>query len=296
MDGMTVMRILLAAACVSAAGLGIAYILQRRRIRRLAERLEDFLVMGGEPLLFSVREDPMAPLINACAELENSLLRARESQEEECRRTGDLIADISHQLKTPLASLRLFCEMDESCHVAEQLSQIDRMERLIYSLLRLERLCADGYAFAFAERSAAAVMEASWAGLRDAFPLCRMEISGDAVIRCDEKWLGEAFVNLLKNACEHMPRGGVIRVAMECTEAAFFCTMEDEGGGVGPKDLHRLFERFYRAEGTPSAGAGIGLAIVREILWRHHGSVSAENGVRGLRISLYIPIMDMTRS
>ena len=206
------------------------------------------------------------------------------------------ISDISHQLKTPLASLRLYCEMDESFHLSQQLTQIERMERLIQSLLRLERLCADGYEFTYDEQKVASIIRSCWAGLSATFPACTVEVIGNAIIRCDEKWLSEAFTNLLKNACEHMPEGGTVHVRMETTEAAFFCTVEDEGGGASGKDLPHLFERFYRAEGSPSSGAGIGLAIVREIIWRHHGTISAENTAKGLKMTISIPLMKMIRT
>ena len=206
------------------------------------------------------------------------------------------ISDISHQLKTPLASLRLYCEMDESFHLSQQLTQIERMERLIQSLLRLERLCADGYEFTYDEQKVASIIRSCWAGLSATFPACTVEVIGNAIIRCDEKWLSEAFTNLLKNACEHMPEGGTVHVRMETTEAAFFCTVEDEGGGASGKDLPHLFERFYRAEGSPSSGVGIGLAIVREIIWRHHGTISAENTAKGLKMTISIPLMKMIRT
>lgn len=287
---------LASALCVALVIVTALYVAQRRRIARLAGKVEAFLAGEGEMLEFSVREDAMAPLHNACAELQNRLVLARERQAEECRRTSDLTADISHQLKTPLASLRLFCEMDESAHVSEQLSQIERMERLIGSLLRLERLCADGYAFHFAPHDVGRIVRESWSGICAMFPACSIEVEGEAVIRCDEKWLGEAFVNLFKNACEHMSEGGRVRVAMETTQTAFFCTVTDEGGGVSAKDLAHLFDRFYRTAGSPGTGAGIGLAIVKEIVWRHHGSIRAENAENGLRMTLSIPLLNLAKS
>ncbi len=293
MVGLTIALVMVSVALLALVTL---FLRQRRRIKKLAEQAEDFLVGHGKALEFSVREDSLAPLHNAVAELQNRLLLAKERQAEECRRTSDLMADISHQLKTPLASLWLYSEMDKSAHLPQQIAQIERMERLIQSLLRLERLCADGYEFTFAEQEVAAIVRASWAGLSATFPDCTAEVVGNAVIRCDVKWLSEVFTNLLKNACEHMPMGGTIHVRMETTEAAFFCTVEDEGGGTSAKDLPHLFERFYRAEGSPSNGAGIGLAIVREIILRHHGTISAENAAKGLKMTISIPLMKMIRT
>ncbi len=291
--------VLLGAAFAVLLGL---YIRQQARMRRLAEEAERFLAGTGPAMAYSVQEDAVAPLHNALAETQNRLLLAKERQAEECRRTSDLTADISHQLKTPLASLRLYCEMDGSAHLPQQLHQIERMERLIGALLRLERLCADGYEFVFEDRPAAAIVQAAWLGVAPSFPLCRMELTGDATLRCDEKWLGEAFTNLLKNACEHMPQGGNIWVHLEAAGTAFFCTVTDEGGGASRKDLPHLFDRFYRAEGSPATGTGIGLAIVRELLWRRHGSIRAENvpstanARSGLRMTLSIPLLNLNRA
>ena len=274
----------------------IVHLLQRRRIKRLAEQMESFLVSGSDPLKFSVQEDALAPLQNAAAELENQVLLARDQKKEERRATRDLTADISHQLKTPLASLRLFCEMDESAHVNEQLTQIERMERLIQSLLRLERLCADGYEFTFAEQDMVSLVRESWQGLASVYPNKQLRIEGNATIRCDEKWMGEAYLNLLKNACEHTPEDGEITVHLEQSDTAFFCSVSDNGGGVDAKDLPHLFDRFYRAHSRETKGAGIGLSIVKEIIRRHHGSIYAENIPGGLKMSITLPILQMIRT
>lgn len=290
MGGLTAAAILLAAALLA------LHLRLRVRMSRLAEQMESFLVTGRHPLPFSVREDALAPLQNAAAELENQVLLAREQRQEEHRATRDLTADISHQLKTPLASLRLFCEMDESAHMREQLSQIERMEGLIQSLLRLERLCADGYEFTFAEQDMAALVTDVWQGLASVYPEKRLKIEGHAVIRCDRKWLGEAYLNLLKNACEHSPEDSEITVHLDQSDTAFFCSVSDQGGGVDAKELPRLFDRFYRAHSRESKGTGIGLAIVKEIIRRHHGSIYAENIPGGLRMVITLPILDLTKS
>lgn len=291
------MRVAWIVAAAALACLAAALIWNRvraRRLRRLAARAEDFL-NGGEPLDFSTREDELAPLHNAVAELEGRCALARERLAEECRRTDALTSDISHQLKTPLASLRLFCEMDEGPHMAEQLAQIERMERLIYSLLRLERLCADGYSFHFEPHDVGDILREAWREVSAALPGRILDISGDAVIRCDDVWLGEALANLLKNACQYTPPGGRIRAALEVTPTSFFCTVSDRGGGVDARDLPRLFERFYRA-GTQQDGSGLGLAIAREIVRRHHGSIRAENADGGLTISIDIPMLNLAKS
>ena len=263
---------------------------RERRIRKLARQIEDYLSGNGPMLDVALEEDNLARLQNAVCNTQQVLARQRDLYAQECVRTSNLTADISHQLKTPLTTLRLYTELDNAPHAGACLTQIQRMEDLIGALLRLERLCADGYAFSFETADAEAIIRDQWQSLQPLFPGKSLSVSGSAVIRCDEKWLGEAFLNLLKNACEHCESS--IHVHLERTEAAFFCTIEDDGGGVSPAELPRLFERFYRSENQKGTGVGIGLAIVREIVIRHHGTITAENGERGLRMTISMPMLD----
>ena len=238
----------------------------------------------------ALEEDNLARLQNAISDTQQSLARQQELYTQECARTSNLTADISHQLKTPLTTLRLYTELDGASHAEACLAQIQRMETLIQALLRLERLCADGYAFTFETADAEVILREQWQSIAPMFPGKSLTVSGSAVIRCDEKWLGEAILNLLKNACEHCDSS--IHVSLERTEAAFFCTIEDDGGGVSPAELPRLFDRFYRSENQTGNGVGIGLAIVREIVSRHHGTIIAENGEKGLRMTISMPMLD----
>ncbi len=280
----------LATACLV---LLIQKILLNHRIQKLAQRVDGFHSGTEQMLDVALEEDALARLQNGIADTQQALERQRQLNTEECSRTSQLTADISHQLKTPLTTLRLYTEMDEGPHKDACLEQIQRMENLIQSLLRLERLCADGYAFHFAAADAAELIREQWEGLQPIWPGKQLHIQGAARIRCDEQWLGEAFLNLLKNACEHTPEDGQIVVTLERTEAVFFCTIEDNGGGVDPAELPKLFQRFYRAEHQSKNGAGIGLAIVKEIIQRHHGSIVAENCTQGLKMTISMPMLDV---
>ena len=274
------------------AGLLIRNLILNRRIRKLAELVDDFNSGTGEMLDVALEEDALAQLHNGIADTQQALARAKQLNAEECHRTSQLTADISHQLKTPLTTLRLYTELDDAPHAAQCLDQIQRMEDLIGALLRLERLCADGYAFHFGTSDVETIIREQWQGLQTIWPDKKLMLEGAARIRCDENWLGEAFLNLLKNACEHTAEDGVIRVKLERTDAAFFCTVEDNGGGVSPEEIPKLFQRFYRAEHQSKNGAGIGLAIVKEIVQRHHGVITAENGRDGLKMSISMPMLD----
>ncbi len=267
-----------------------------RRLKKLAEQMENALTGQGGKLSISLKEDTIAQVENAAAEMQNRIEKAEENFRLEARRTSNLTADISHQLKTPLASLRLFCEMDSSAHCEQQIVQIERMETLISSLLRLEKLCADGYEFSFQECDIRRLIEQGWQQLQPLWPDRKLILEGEAKIRCDAKWLSEAFRNLMKNACEHTQENGTISVFMEQTDRFFYCTLEDDGGGAAPKDLPHLFDRFYRAEGQHQQGAGLGLAIVKEIVVRHHGQILAQNTGKGLKFTISIPVLDMIKT
>lgn len=286
----------LIAACIILGAVCLVLLVQKlvlsRRIRRLTREVDGYNSGTEEMLDVALQEDPLAQLQNGIADTQQALARARQLNTEECSRTSQLTADISHQLKTPLTTLRLYAELDAAPHMEASLEQIQRMEDLIQALLRLERLCADGYAFHFAPADAEAIIREQWQGLQAIWPDKKLTVQGSARIRCDEQWLGEAFLNLLKNACEHTARDGEIRVSLERTEAAFFCTVEDNGGGVAQEELPRLFQRFYRAERQSKNGAGIGLAIVKEIIQRHHGNITAENGKYGLKMTISMPMLD----
>lgn len=283
-------------ACIVLAILCMILIIQKiylaYRIRKLAEQVDGFNSGTSEILDVALQEDRLAQLHNGIADLQQSLVRAKQLNSEECIRTSQLTADISHQLKTPLTTLRLYTELDNAPHMEASLEQIQRMEDLIQALLRLERLCADGYSFQFVHADAKEIILEQWQSLQTIWPGKQLIMDGEAHIRCDEKWLGEAFLNLLKNACEHTDENGMIRVQLERTEAAFFCVIEDNGGGVAPDDLTKLFQRFYRAEHQSRSGSGIGLAIVKEIIHRHHGNITAENGEHGLKMSISMPMLD----
>ena len=289
MGGLIIACIILTAACLI---LLIRSFLLNHRIRKLTEQVDGFNSGTEEMLDVALEEDRLAQLHNGIADLQLSLTRAKQLNTEECNRTSQLTADISHQLKTPLTTLRLYTELDNAPHMDASLEQIQRMENLIQALLRLERLCADGYAFNFAPADAESIIQEQWQSLQAIWPNKKLIIEGSAQIRCDENWLGEAFQNLLKNACEHTSDEGVIRVQLERTEAAFFCIIEDNGGGVALEELPKLFQRFYRAQHQNKNGAGIGLAIVKEIIQRHHGNIVAENGQRGLKITISMPMLD----
>ena len=186
MGGLIIACIALSALCLF---LLVQKVLFNHRIRKLAEQVDGFNSGTAQMLDVALEEDRLAQLHNGIADLQLSLARARQLNNEECNRTSQLTADISHQLKTPLTTLRLYTELDNAPHMDASLEQIQRMENLIQALLRLERLCADGYAFNFASADAESIIREQWQSLQAIWPEKKLIVEGSAHIRCDENWL-----------------------------------------------------------------------------------------------------------
>ena len=262
-----------------------------REALRLHGQIQEFLNGEITSPAFSVRDDRFALFENAVVELETRLLQSEENAREESAKNEAFVQDVSHQLKTPIAGLRLFCEMDEAQHKRQTLQLIERMESMTTSLLRLEKLNADGYAFDFKLCDLYELAREVRAQFVELYPQKRIEIIGGAEIRCDAYWMGEALGNLMKNACEHTAGDGHIAVHIDQRDAEASIRVQDDGGGVSPEILGKIFDRF-RGGGKPderAPGVGLGLAIVKTIVQKHHGTIAAENGERGLQITIYLP-------
>ncbi len=279
-------------------------IMESRRLKRKLEALHgqliDFLEGRETYPRFSVDDDDFALLENAVVELESRLLLEQEKTRRESQKNAEFIADVSHQLKTPLAALKLYCEMEQAQDpgkdISRQLALIERMENLTYSLLRLEKLRADAYEMRFAEHDLGGLARQVWSELQPLYPSKRFQLAGSATMRCDAYWLGEALRNILKNSCEHTPPEGQVDLIIEKTERSITLTVEDNGGGIPEEELPGLFRRFFRSSrARPDGGVGLGLAIARTIVEKHHGLVSAENTASGLQIALCFPRLEGIR-
>lgn len=266
----------------------------RKRLNGLSARIENYFAEGGE-IPFSTKDDSLSRLENELAELCEALELQKQKNKDDNIKNAEFVADVSHQLKTPLAALRLYCEMAQSENPTEngekQMKLLDRTEKLVYNLLRLQKLKADAYEMNFKENAIENILSDITGELCVLYPQKRIPVTGSASLRCDGEWLREAFLNIIKNACEHTAPDGFVNITVEKSENAVFVAFEDNGGGVAESDLPGIFNRFYKTETSGTSGTGLGLAVSKEIVSKHHGVVSAENTSQGLKITICLPVL-----
>lgn len=290
-----ILTITLVIAVVICLILLIINIINKKKVRKLTEDIDKF-IKDGKVLEMSTKDGAMAHLQNNIFELETRLVQEREYTKQEAKNNTEFISDISHQLKTPLAGLRLYCEMEHSTspssHTEKELVLVEKMEKLIHNVLKLEKIRSDTYVMNFEEIEISLILEELKTEFCTLFPQKQIKVDGKGVLRCDKSWLREAFGNIIKNACEHTTADGKIDILIEQAEKSVSVTIEDNGGGVPENELPLLFKRFHRTEKASPDSAGIGLSITKAIVEKHHGTITVENGEKGLRFSICFPIID----
>ena len=275
----------------------LSYLLSRLMTRRLKElgRASRQLAEGDLGVRLDVRDrggdetDELARDFNSMA----AQLQARINAQKQ------LLSDVSHELRSPLARLRVALALAEEdtdnlhSHLERIGCETDRLDELIGQLLStgtgtveldthidlvglLQQLCSDtGY-----EGSSESI------SVQFDTPL------EQAVVASESDQLQKCFDNILRNALMHSPAGATIRVELREEEEGFVATIEDQGPGVAEDLLENIFNEFYRVDSArtrESGGYGLGLAIARRAVQRHGGGIRADNTGPGLRVTVSLP-------
>jgi len=243
--------------------------------------------------------------LNAMLERIERAFAERRASEERLRR---FVADASHELRTPLTSVQGYAELfrrgaaDDPEALRTAMRRIEeegaRMGDLVDELSLLARL-DQGRPLEREPIDLAAVARAAVDGARAAEPDRPIDLeASDAVpVLGDEGRLRQLADNLLANARVHTPAGTPVRVRVHADGDDAVLQVEDDGPGVAPEDAERIFERFYRSEGSRSrefGGAGLGLSIVAAVAAAHDGSARSEPAPSGgARFVVRIPLADV---
>jgi signal transduction histidine kinase len=259
-----------------------------QRISSLADDIDQVL-HGDSSIDFDSYSEGELSILHS--EIYKMTVRLREQQQKllsDKEYLADSLADISHQIRTPLTSINLLVERlsasgltDECRHqLANELYELlGRIDWLITTLLKISKLDAGTVQFNKETVSLEMLINKSCAPL-----LIPIELRGqELIIRAegdfygDSAWTSEAVGNIVKNCMEHTPDGG--RIEINAVETALYSeiVIKDNGTGISPEDLPHIFERFYKGKDSDGKSFGIGLALSRMIIAGQKGTVKAEN-------------------
>ncbi len=304
-------RVLLAGTLLTACALIWLFLLTLFFARRLSRFTDDLcrtmdgmITGGGEPARADDSETIFARISCRLSRLYGILQENRRKVDAERRELQTLVSDISHQVKTPVANLKMVTDTLLAKPVTERerrdflqgiRSQTDKLEFLVQSMGKASRL-----------ETGAITLEKKDGPLIDTLALAcsgivyAAEKKGISVeVRCPEdlrvshdgKWTAEALFNLLDNAVKYTPEGGKISVSAEQWEMYVKLDVADTGRGIPESRQAAIFRRFYREEEVhDQPGVGLGLYLAREIVTRQGGyiKVVSEAG-RGSTFSVFLP-------
>jgi signal transduction histidine kinase len=236
------------------------------------------------------------------------LARGVGRQVQLARLKNDLVANVSHELKTPLTAMRALVDtlldterLDEKTtreYLKLLATENARLSRLIDNFLTFSRLERNKFKFVFAHVSPQRIIEGAVAamGERAHAPGCKVEThvaAGIPEINGDADALTTALLNLLDNAWKYSGDNKQIKIRVEAHDGRVDFAVEDNGIGLSPQEQRRAFQRFYQSDqrlARTVGGCGLGLSIVQSIVEAHHGSVRVESEIgRGSTFIMEIP-------
>lgn len=225
------------------------------------------------------------------------------------RLRSQFVASVSHELKTPLTSIRIFAEtlrdranIDPEArreYVETIAHESERLTRLLQNVLDFSRVERDARTYHFSPQRLPIIVEHALRALRFSIEqqgfTVQFECDDDvATVRCDADAVEQAVLNLVSNALKYSGTSRRIDVRVACRDGAVEVSVRDYGIGIAPAHQQRLFERFYRAptpENDVISGTGLGLTLVHHLAEAHGGVVTVESAVgRGSTFALCLPV------
>jgi hypothetical protein len=285
--GFIVLLILYGIGCLA---FGIIY----RKLSRVSEQMRACLLDEQLVIQEEYESGEMGRLYSNFRKMMQALREAQGQEQKEKQFLKEVISDISHQLKTPLAALTIFLDLlsekklptaqEEQKIFEESKNQLGRMEWMVLSMLKLARIEAGAIQFARREVSLGLLLNDSVAALRVRYEEKQQKVivncPDELVYVLDADWMQEALVNLIKNAIDYTPVGGIIEVSAQRTEVYMRIIVKDNGIGISEEDIPHIFERFRRGgNNTNSNSVGIGLALTKSIVEGQGGKIHVDSEV-----------------
>ncbi|MRN56370.1 sensor histidine kinase [Paenibacillus monticola] len=284
-------------AIASAATFGIAFFaFTKARYKSIAQISDqiDLVLHNADHLYISESDEGELSILQS--EITKMTLRIREQNDalkKDKEHLADSLADIAHQLRTPLTSVNIILsllvnnpdENDRKALIRETEELFVQMDWLLTSLLKLSRLDAGIVVFQSEQIDVNNLICAALRPFLIPMELHDIDLQIDApkgmIIQGDSGWLSEVIQNILKNCMESTGDNGKIEIV--CTDNPLFTeiAIHDSGMGFEKEDLPCLFDRFYRGKNPNATGYGIGLALCKMIITRQGGTITAKNHPQG---------------
>lgn len=254
----------------------------RRRIAHLIAYLAKANAGNDMPVLTDM-EDDFAPLEDELYKTVTQLRETREEAVRERQRLADTLADISHQIKTPVSTISLSAQLLEANHdpalAARIRAQSEHLDSLVEALLTLSRIDAGVLRLNRRPVDVYTMLQISVDALDGIIAEKRIRVSlpqHPVSYEGDIEWSMEAFINIIKNCAEHTCEGGCITIEYGQNPLYTEIRIRDGGPGIPARDLPHIFTRFYRGD-TARRGIGVGLSLAKSIIELQNGTVSAAN-------------------
>ena len=263
-----------------------------KEVKRASDIMIDVVEEKEEILPEEYKEGTIGVLYTNMYKMISSLKESKQKELNEKIFLRDIIQDISHQLKTPLASLNVFVDLllDESFDdeerknkmLEESKNQLNRMEWMVLAMLKLARIEAGAVVFNKTNQNLLGIIAKAVDGvsyLSDARNQhITVKCSEDLYIECDGDWLTEAVINLLKNASDYSDNDKNIDIEVEETEAFTRIYITDYGMGISEDDIPNIFNRFYRVNHQVNPNSiGIGLSLTKSIIQGMGGNITVRS-------------------
>ena len=274
----------LATACAFAAEILLSRIKIHKRIADLTAYLEQVNI-GSHGTLVQTQEDEYSHLQDEIYKTVTTLYQTRETAVAAKNNFAENLANIAHQLKTPITAAFLsFQLMEKEIPVAytEQVKwQLKRLNRLEESLLMLSKIDAGTLPLKREKVDLYTALNLAADNLNDLLRENHISVdipeNGCIEFSGDLEWTMEALINLIKNCMEHSKPGGVVHCDYSGNPLYVEIRVWDDGAGFDTEDLPHLFDRFYRGQRAVGDGIGIGLALARSIFELQNGTITASN-------------------
>lgn len=227
---------------------------------------------------------------------------SQQKVEQEREKMKELVSDISHQTKTPLANILLYSQLlqeqslDEHSRqlVNEIWQQTEKLEFLIQSLVKTSRLETGTFQLSSSENDIDTMIQSVIEQITPKAEKKQILIkyaTESCIAVFDSKWTQESLFNILDNAVKYSPEGGMIQIAVKSFEMFVSIEVSDSGIGISEEELPLIFGRFYRGRNVrEQSGVGIGLYLSRQIVEEQGGYIQAESKIgKGSAFKLFLP-------